>query len=276
MNCFQIIKSVLDEAYDQIPGDEARKDDAINGILAALRTDYAKLLEGTKIVYSDPIIRFAYIYAYVTSHANLVCTIIENSEDLGNIFDNKKVNVACIGGGPGSDFLGILKYLMTNKKSPAVTFQLCDREKTWAESWSDVDNKVDPTFRISTSYLPLDVTVPDDWKPYQKYFQSDLFTMIYFMSEVFALRDSADEYFANLFYQAKTGSLFLFVDNNSPNFYGWFDELAQTHNIDILKSRESRMTVPFDEDKSDLGRYFEKFSSPKLTANVAYRIGQKK
>jgi hypothetical protein len=276
MNCFQIIKSVLDEAYVEIPGDEAEKDQVINDALEYLRGEYSQLWKECNINYSDPRTRFAYIYAYVTSHSNLVCSIIQQNTVLGNLFDNQKVNVACIGGGPGSDFLGILKYLMTNKKSPTIKFQLCDREKSWAESWSDVDDKVeDLKFRISTSYLPLDVTKRDDWESHRKYFQSDLFTMIYFMSEVFSLQDSAEEYFAHLFNQAKTGSLFLFIDNNSPQFYNWFDELAQNHKIEILSRKETKMTVPFDEEKSDLGKYFDKFSSPKLTANVAYRIGRK-
>lgn len=276
MNCFQIIKSVLDEAYDQIPGDEAEKDEVINNALEDLRGVYSQLLQQCDIKYSDPITRFAYIYAYVTSHSNLVCSIIEDNNVLANIFENKKVNVACIGGGPGSDFLGILKYLMNNKKSPTIKFQLYDREKTWAESWSDVDEKVnDLEFRISTSYLPLDVTNRDDWESHKKYFQSDLFTMIYFMSEVFSLRDSADEYFANLFNQAKKGSLFLFIDNNNSQFYNWFDQLAKNHKINILISKETKRNMPFDEDKSDLGKYVDKFSSPKLTANVAYRIGRK-
>jgi hypothetical protein len=276
MNCFQIIKSVLDEAYVEIPGDEAEKDQVINDALEYLRGEYSQLWKECNINYSDPRTRFAYIYAYVTSHSNLVCSIIQQNTVLGNLFDNQKVNVACIGGGPGSDFLGILKYLMTNKKSPTIKFQLCDREKSWAESWSDVDDKVeDLEFRISTSYLPLDVTKRDDWESHRKYFQSDLFTMIYFMSEVFSLRDSADEYFAHLFNQAKIGSLFLFIDNNNSEFYNWFDQVAKNHKIDILRSNETNMKVPFHEEKSDLGKYFAKFSPPKLTANVAYRIGQK-
>ena len=276
MNCFQIIKSVLDEAYVQIPGDEAEKDEVINDALEYLRGEYSQLWQECNIDYSDPRTRFAYIYAYVTSHSNLVCSIIQQNNVLGNVFDHKKVNVACIGGGPGSDFLGILKYLMTNKKSPTIKFQLCDREKSWAESWSDVDDKVeDLEFRISTSYLPLDVTKRDDWESHRKYFQSDLFTMIYFMSEVFSLQDSANEYFAHLFNQAKIGSLFLFIDNNNSEFYNWFDQLAANHKIDILRSNETDMKVPLDEEKSDLGKYFAKFSSPKLTANVAYRIGRK-
>ena len=275
MNCFQIIKSVLDEAYNDIEESEEEKDALISDALEHLRTEYSKLLTSKGIDYSHPITRFAYIYTYVTSHANLVYTIIQNSNDLSAIFNNERVNVACIGGGPGSDFLGILKYLMTNDKKPKVKFQLCDKEKTWAESWGDVDDKVDPEFRISTSYLPLDVTKPEDWQPHTKYFQSDLFTMIYFMSEVRALRDSSNDYFATLFKNARQGALFLFVDNNNPEFYGWFDELAKKHGVGILKRMETWMTAPMDENKYDLGKYYEKFTYPKLKANVAYRIGRK-
>ncbi|MCC5668744.1 hypothetical protein LC653_34065 [Nostoc sp. CHAB 5784] len=280
MNCFQIIKSVLDEAYNQIPGDDSEKDGVIIEALNYLSEGYIQLLgKSQSIDYKDTITRFAYIYKYVSSHANLVCGIITQSNDLAKVFDaQQKINIACIGGGPGSDFLGILKYLMSKGKTPSVKFQLCDKEKNWAESWSDVDDKVDPKFRISTSYLPLDVTKPDEWKPHTKYFTSDIFTMIYFMSEIFTLRDSADEYFTNLFSQAKPGALFLFVDNNHTSFYGWFDELAKAHNIKIKDSNQYTMFLPSDEDKSDLGIYFQKFQSysyPKIKANIAYRVGQK-
>jgi len=275
VNCFQIIKSVLDEAYNDIEGNEEEKDALILDALKYLRTEYSKLLTSEGIVYSLPTTRFAYIYAYVTSHANLVCTIIENSDDLSAVFDNGKVNVACIGGGPGSDFLGILKYLMNNDKKPTVRFQICDKEKTWIESWSDVEDKVDPEFRIYTHYLSLDVTKPDDWQDHTKYLQSDLFTMIYFMSEVLALRDSSNEYFANLFENARQGALFLFVDNNYPEFYGWFDELAKKYGVEILERTETSMKAPWKENKHDLGNYYEKFGHPKLTAKVAYRIGRK-
>lgn len=278
MNCFQIIKSILDEEYNQISGNDSEKDEKIKNRLKALRDSYAQLLEENTISYRDPITRFAYIYKYVTSHANLVFTLFENNEKLRSIFDtenNEKVKVACIGGGPGSDFMGIIKYMMKNQKSSNVKFQICDRERAWQDSWDGVEDKVEPKFHISTSYLPLDVTDFDDWSINTKYFQSDLFTMIYFMSEVVRLRERANEYFVHLFSRAKPGSLFLFVDNNSSKFYDWFDELAETHNIDIIKSREETITLPFDEEKSDLEKYLDKFSPPKLQAKVAYRIGQK-
>ncbi|MEG4445611.1 hypothetical protein QUB47_26395 [Microcoleus sp. AT9_B5] len=56
MNCFQIIKSVLDEAYVQIPGDEAEKDEVINDALEYLRGEYSQLSQECNIDYSDPML----------------------------------------------------------------------------------------------------------------------------------------------------------------------------------------------------------------------------
>lgn len=44
MNCFQIIKSVLDEAYNEIEGNETEKDQLISEGLEYLRNQYSKLL----------------------------------------------------------------------------------------------------------------------------------------------------------------------------------------------------------------------------------------
>ena len=72
MNCFQLIKSVLDEAYNAIPGKKAAKDAAIEEALEGLSKAYKKLLKKGCLDYSDPARRFAYIYRYTTSHANIV------------------------------------------------------------------------------------------------------------------------------------------------------------------------------------------------------------
>jgi hypothetical protein len=45
MNCFQLIRSVLDEAYNAIPGGKAAKDAAIEEALGGLSKDYKNLLK---------------------------------------------------------------------------------------------------------------------------------------------------------------------------------------------------------------------------------------
>jgi len=275
LNCFQLIKTVLDEEYSQIGGDEAEKDEKIRKALQRLRDHYANVTKNGAGDYSKRKTRFAYIYAYTTSHANLVYDLIRGNSTLAQLFDLESVQVSCIGGGPGSDFLGILKFLMAARKTPRVRCYLFDREQAWAESWTDVDAKIDPTFRLTVQFLSIDVTDPDTWKPHTKYFISDLFTMVYFCSEVSKLRSEAEEYFSTVFQRAKQGALFLFIDNNAPEHYGWFDKLAHKNGVRVTAHGEETRIVPFTEEKRDLGDYYSKFGDPKLKANIAWRIGVK-
>jgi len=275
MNCFQLIKTVLDEAYAAIPGNDKAKDTSINAALDELSREYADLLSKGCVDYSDPCKRYAYIFKYTTSHANIVYTIIRRSSHLRSLFDRDKLTVACVGGGPGSDFLGILKYCMQDEKHPELKALILDRDSAWSESWSDVDDKIGPSFRISTNFQPLDVTDPSSWKTYTKHFNADLFSLIYFMSELYAVRKKAQDYFESLFSNMKPGAIILFVDNNSSAFRDWFDTLASECGISIDESDEIDAQMPSDEEKKDLGEHFVKFGSPKLTANIAFRIGVK-
>jgi hypothetical protein len=99
--------------------------------------------------------------------------------------------------------------------------------------------------------------------------------MVYFMSEVYSRRKVARGFFDRLFEKAAPGSLFLYIDNRDTNFSGWFDDLAYTHGVKLLAADDVRLVVPPDEDKEDLGSYFDTFGYPKLTGNVSYRIARK-
>jgi hypothetical protein len=280
MNVFQLIQTVLDEIYKRLAGDDDTKDKNIGGQMVALREAYRKLAKtGVPNNYADPVTRFAYIYVYVTSHANVVYQLITNClhsgcSALAELFDREQVNITCIGGGPGSDFLGILKYMINNGKQSSLKVNLFDREPAWSESWSDVDDKL--KMPISNRFMLFDVTKPETWNQYDKFLSADLFTMIYFMSEINSLRDQAEPFFSHLFKRANPGALILYVDNNSPEFYPWFDSLAKEHNWKVLMSAQETLGMEdLTEEKRALEPFYSKFQDPKLKANIAYRICQK-
>jgi len=278
MNCFQLIKTVLDEAYADIPGDQNSKDAAIKEQMDALSKGYAKLRQEGCLDYSDPARRFAYLFTYTTSHANLVYDRIHASPELRTALAASALTVSCIGGGPGSDFLGILKYCQMSVLSPVLTCHLLDRDPAWGESWSDVGNKVkvNGALQLTTHFNPFDVTDPTKWKVFKKHFQADVFTLIYFMSEVYALREKAKEYFDALFSGVKPGALLLFLDNNNPDFYNWFDGFVTKHGLKVIESNSGQMQLPYDEEKLDLEPYKSRLGrSPKISADVAWRVVQK-
>lgn len=277
MNCFELVKTVLDELYQEIDiPDVDDKDAAISTRLKQLANEYGKLLVGASIDYSDPVTRFAYVYKYVTAHADLVCRLLEDFDILGDLFDQDRVTVTSLGGGPGTELLGILKFMECQSKSPSLHLEICDREEFWGEAWTDVSNKIKAPCSISTSFRALDVTKSTSLG-YKKLLAADLFTMVYFMSEVYATREQAQQFFDNLFTKAKPGALFIFADNNRSEFTDWFDSLAAVHGVKVLHSGSVTFQVGFDEEKKALGLYLEKFDHlPRLTANMAYRICRKR
>lgn len=280
MNVFQLIKSVLDEIYRKLPGDDAQKDANIMKQAEVIRKGYENL--DTKPLshnYADPVTRFAYIYVYVTSHANVVYQLIKRSSALKALLRKDQVSITCIGGGPGSDFLGILKYILKDGTNPPprLKLNLFDKERFWSECWSDVDDKLG--LPISNVFQSFDVTDSETWKHYDKFLSADLFTMIFFMSEIHLLRAKARPFFTHLFTNAKKGSLLLYVDNRNAKFYNWFDSLVSAHGWKVLQSKQERLIIEdFSERKEGLDPYYTKFSessAPRLKANVAYRICQK-
>lgn len=281
MQIFPLIEKVLDELYAQIPGDSAAKDQKVNKALAMLSQRYSDLAStAAPVEYSRPATRFAYIYKYVTCHSNLVYRQIECSQHLPALFDQKAVRVACLGGGPGSDFLGVLKYCTNSGKTPDLKCLLFDREIGWGESWEDVDDKISDEATISTRtvYQPLDVTEPASYEAKVKYLkQSDLFTMIYFASEIYALRDDGgDDYLDHVFSGMHTGAYVLYIDNNHSIFTNWIEQKFKSHALKVLEAGEGVHKMPIEEEKKDLGKYYQRFdSAPKLEADVACRIAQK-
>ena len=275
MNCFQLIKSVLDELYAVIPGKEQAKDDAIRKRLELFTNkQYPNLRKGVEIDYKDAVSRFAYIYRYTTSHANIVCSLIRGDDTLRALLKQSSLTVACIGGGPGSDFVGILKYLDNCKNKPHVKCHLIDREKSWNNCWSDVDSKLDPAgYRLSTHFVPIDVTDAKSYDPLEdKYLKADLFTFVYFMSELYARRDKAQPYFENLFARVKPGATIFYVDNGASEFTEWFDGFVDKKRFELDGPDSTNCQMPSDEEKTDLGEYLAKFGPVKLSANIAYRI----
>ena len=186
MAVFQIIKRVLDQEYDNLGGSQAERDRAVTTALATLGEKYGNVLETGGPDLSDPTVRFAYIYRYTTAHANMAYELIRRSNVLSELFDSDAVTISCVGGGPGSDLLGVFKYLLDIKKKPKLFFYLLDKEQAWGESWADVDQVTGPELNSSTNFRPLDVCDRKSWSFQRKFLRANLFTFVYFFSELYS------------------------------------------------------------------------------------------
>lgn len=275
MNCFGLIKQVLDEEYGRV-GD-ANTDKIINDQIVHLRQEFEDLYRRSPDVdYDDPLTRFAYVYKYTTANAMAVYNVLESYPDIREVLPSE-VELAAIGGGPGSDFLGVVKHLQRRDEDVRLTGFLIDRTDRWGHTWSDVFRYLPDSVRVSLSVRPLDACCPDQsWRDETRYLEADLFTMVKFHSEIHSHIREAQPYLNHVFSTMRSGALIIFVDNWNQHSYTWFDEMAETHRLDILSTGEERMTLPRDEQRAALGDYLERFvEDPLCQFRVSFRIAQK-
>ena len=275
----QLIKLVLDDAYAVIDApNDAAKDNLILTELGQLSAEYGKLASPNSVAidYSDPVKRFAYIYKYTVAHADYIMQLIEKSQLLRDLLGKQSIELACLGGGPGSDLLGVLKHLIrTGAEDLRLKCYIFDKERAWGESWSDVASQLNPPFRIDTVFHQMDVTDPTTWRSYHKLFRADLFTLSYFLSEVWKIKGAAEPFFDHCMSRMKSGAMMLFVDNHDSRFCGWFDKMAQKNGLVQVASGDGELCFSNDEEKADLGLYFNKFGWPKRRSSAAWRVMRK-
>ncbi len=210
------------------------------------------------------------------AHADYIMQLIRCDTELRELFSRNAVEIACLGGGPGSDLLGILKYMMqAGVRDTCLTCYIFDKERAWGDSWSDIARVLKPPFSVYPIFQQMDVTDSVTWKSYQKFLRADLFTLSYFLSEVWRIRNQAKPFFSHCMSQMKKGSMVLFVDNNSSQFVDWFDELAKHNGLNTVREGSCMLAFSNDEETKDLGPYFDKFGWPKRKSDVAYRIMRK-
>ena len=283
MTLFQLIKITLDKLYEQGLHEYGDALDAqIKQKMLYLSKSYENLSSSQRkpIDYRDPATRFAYVYCYVATHGDYIVQALERlrSQLDRNIFQDESTRVSCIGGGPGSDILAILKYLNEQPRESAkkLICYLLDREQAWADTWTEIDESLTGDLKLNTNFQPFDVTQPDTWQYQRNFLQADLFTLSYFVSEVYSFGASRST-LRDILEQAKPGALVLYIDNGHQIFDDYFDDIwADIDFVRLVNAPNEQWTPRYSEQTADIQTYIDKFDrSPKLRGNLSLRVLQK-
>jgi hypothetical protein len=163
MNCFEVVKAVLDVTCPQIAGDDATKNAAISTALSAMSAQYRNLLTAGGPNFADPVTRFAYVYQHVPAHAHWVHELMDWSDEVSQLLRQPKVRVTCLGGGPGSDLVGVLKFISTNDLDTALFCEIVDGCIQWKQTWADLAYSLEWPSSLHTDYVIHDVSAPHSW-----------------------------------------------------------------------------------------------------------------
>jgi hypothetical protein len=278
MKCFQVVQKVLASTYNQIGGNDAARTPKVNAALKPMSKKYrTELLADGGPDFSDAITRFGYVFLYVPVHSHWLYELITWDDEVGKLFKKAKFRVTCLGGGPGSDLMGILKYMDARKRYPTLFCEIVDGCVEWKSTWSDLAYEIDWESPLNTDYVIHDAGDKKSWNQPWNIAKSDLLTLNFFWSELIHLGDIAEQYLLFALNAAKPGALLLYNDNADSRFTEPFDAISKNAGFDtLLKDQGSRKVHDSSEQITDLGPFAGKFDyTPKLTGNLAWRVLRK-
>jgi hypothetical protein len=273
-----MVREVLEQLYAHIGGSsETQKDRKIRHAFSEIEKSYESLLTmAPSHSYTDPAVRFAYIYRYVTSSAVTVGQLLGHRV-FRALASRKTLQVTCVGGGPGSDYIGLSQWLNTcEPPRPAVKAFITDKHPVWANDWGIISDHLSEDFKVFCNHLPLDVTAPEQWQQYYNILAADLFSFVYFFSEIYTTHEAARPFFAYVCRTARPGAFMLYLDNYPREFFTWFEKVATANNVALVHENSGELKVPSDEEKKELGRFLDKFGYPRLSMRARWCILQKR
>lgn len=235
------------------------------------------------IDYTSPITQIAYAYRCLTAHADLLHRSLAGArKHVHKALGTDEIKIACIGGGPGADALGVVKFLERfGPTDRPVVFAFVDRES----AWKAVRNVLFPTFDqidCARKVVQADLANGPPWVESWWFATADIFTFNFSLSEVWSFdkkNGSVTSFLNELIKKAKKGALFVYADNSSPSFLPHAERVFSKHPDleEIYSDDDDWMLIGSDEQQSVIQEYVDRYKEPtKKTGKVNRRIWRKK
>ena len=285
MNCFVIIKKVLDHLWQNIPGNDEEKTKLVTLTSGHLRKQYLSYPKRDPIDYSTPHVQFAYLYMYTAAHADYLFQVLKLSRSTHNLPRENSFHLVSLGGGPGSDLLGFLKYfdLATDVDELNFKYSSFDKDGNWSFRWSALTDFIQTEChnagicsRYSAAFHTLDVCNMSAISEMGQFLDADAYTLMYFFSEIASVKKTAYPFLREFFTKIQPGATLIFIDINYSDVYNDFDGLMRETGFKVLHAEGRTITPSMDEQSSTLAEYKQVVGmSPKLKGDIACRVMQK-
>jgi Putative SAM-dependent methyltransferase len=207
--------------------------------------------------YGTSLKKFAYLYKYSVAHGYFIfaalCTV--KHAKLHWFSESNILRIACIGGGPGSEIMGIVRYLKRRTLDAAgkrIVITIYDKEPTWKGLCNALLGEIDHDCQIDLKFVAMDATAKESYAG-QDYSNFDLIISSFFMSETKKLGIAAKSkaYFRHVFGSMKNGSAIVLLDYADKDGKNWaYAEglVAEFDHFEALSSEPSvAMSCPDDK-----------------------------
>ena len=233
---------------------------------------YKQSLHDTRVSrpdWSDSGYRCAYVYRFF-HHSLPSC--LYRSLQLSLLYSgyllrvswgwNPVLSICCIGGGPGSDVVGLTKFLRDSSplfQASRVECTIIDLFQEWENSWRTITTANPNDFQLhKMTYMPGNILWTDSSLSPRGLLavrSAHIITMVKFFSTVAAFlrrRHSHGNLLREIFQELRPGALVLYIDNLYNNQHLEFLDIAYSRGVrEVLFEWHGEMVLPeFEHAKS--------------------------
>lgn len=287
---FEIVKQVVEQGIaDYAAAYSIGRDEVLTKIRSHIDHTHEQHYElNPEISYDDPLCRLGYLYRHAGINATLFERVLIEDQVLQTTVSNAvaagRLSVCSLGGGPGTELLGLTKYLMQREKYALlrIDFTVLDNVNHWAESWRQLAKATEGSLlagqnsmntMIADHFLQIDALDPSSYDGYPSMFKdTDIVVCNYLFSENQTKLDDARQSIARLVDAAREGCMFVVIDRheNDTDFVSEvvsiFDSLTGTVETNVFTG-----IMDSDEQKSELGdELLERLRNPRVQFRPDY------
>jgi len=202
--------------------------------------------------YSSDTQKFCYLFKYAIAHGYYIYSTLKR---LGpkikpSIFSRSPTRIACIGGGPATEIIGLARYFREvepENVGNAVEITIFDRETSWKESCRRILSCVGTGLNITLRFVQFDATNPSSYAGLD-FSGFHLVTANFFASEIrkAKLIGAAKGFWTHLFSSMGAGKIFLAVDFADASGVGWryIDSVIPSTATDVIADQSIGMSCP--------------------------------
>ena len=302
LHCFKVIGNAIDKS---IKTEQATRKVNLQEIseevaesVIAIRDEYFSN-KVPNIPFDNPRFRQAYLYWAAPANALALESVLDLDIGLqqwinAQIAIQERLKVCCIGGGPGSEILGLAKWVERNSSGP---LELCalvtDKFLDWGENWfilsEEINRAIAENYSKDSHGLPIiikgnfaevDVQNIEHLARVKTDGNHDIYIMSYLLSHLFSNKALAvfNRFMTDVIKNASSGTRFIFVDR-AANFDIWKKPVRQLAYMSGLKLSPSRQIPSYSEEdceeEENLGSLFDKVGSLSRPSNAFWVTGTK-
>ena len=269
---FEIVKKVVEgEIGNYMKAYGISRDEVLTKVWSCIDHTHGEYYKSDpSINYDDPFCRLGYLYRYAGINATLFERVLTEDQMLqstiSNPFDYEELTICSLGGGPGTELLGLIKWLSRdNVLIPnRINFTVMDNVNHWAETWTQLARASEQTIQatkgqshlvIAPTFLAADVLAPSSYSGYPSMFKDTKVVVFnYLLSENQSRLDVAQPAIAALVDAVSDGCIFVVIDRleKKGNFVNNVVSLFES-NFGPVQRRSFSGIMDSDEQKSEMG-----------------------